>query len=702
MVPFLVILSLSFLCSSGIFFASDVFAGALEPGKPVKIYILDSGFNPNEALNIPQKDLILHDTFGGSNGISTAYKDHGTAMVQEYYKKLAPEIQQGKVELHIVKVEKNSPRSFDDKAVERALALARDNGAHIINLSMGSAEETINSPSRKYRKDILDDLQKSGTIIVASAGNDGDRLLGRDYVTDFSTHLGVISVGGLDPAKNNQEIIDYSSGSMTGRVDVYATTVTENGGTSTATAYTGATIAKEFVGGRLNASFDYDGDGKLRGREVISFLSSPQFSDKANVVGADEAAYKSLLITGWEYDEQKNQFFLINKEGKRKYVVPEHIGIYDQPSVIAQRMKDYGIAPYPWMSNKNLYRDIGLAPFWEGVNDPSAQMSKDLFRMSVELSSHGWNYDRDTGEFWITYDNEILGERQTSFKFDDVKKFDKDSFCEWMRAEKLLTVGYSFMLDERIIVEYSKECGGPESCKAPCTSKNGRCILPCVKKTNGDCLTKQDLRDPVMYKFLLLRKGHVGKRNVPFVENSEVCATNRQDTQTLSAQNDDSASQDGTVQSPAENSGGGTAAGSGAVTGVGGSGVADTGNALVNCGKSGQPSCTMCDLIAGIHGIVQWLVKIMIVVALVIITVAGIMYIVSAGGSLTNTAVGAIKYTLIGVTVVLVAFLAITFLLNRVFDVDTKLLEKGGLQGVGSHAWNFSCIATPTGGETSR
>ena len=54
-------------------------------------------------------------------------------------------------------------------------------------------------------------------------------------------------------------------------MDVYASTVTADGGTSTATAYAGALIAKNFVDGDLDLSFDYDGDGKLRGREVISF-----------------------------------------------------------------------------------------------------------------------------------------------------------------------------------------------------------------------------------------------------------------------------------------------------------------------------------------------------------------------------------------------------------------------------------------------
>lgn len=84
----------------------------------------------------------------------------------------------------------------------------------------------------------------------------------------------------------------------------------------------------------------------------------------------------------------------------------------------------------------------------------------------------------------------------------------------------------------------------------------------------------------------------------------------------------------------------------------------------------------------------------MVILGLVILTVAGIMYIVSAGGSgMTTLAKSAIQNTLVGIVVILVAFMSITFILNTVFKNSSAELkvESGGLQGMGSKTWNFEC-----------
>ena len=97
---------------------------------------------------------------------------------------------------------------------------------------------------------------------------------------------------------------------------------------------------------------------------------------------------------------------------------------------------------------------------------------------------------------------------------------------------------------------------------------------------------------------------------------------------------------------------------------------------LVNCGKSGQPSCTICDLIDGIHGVIQFLVELMSITGIVIITIAGVMYIVSSGNpSMTTLAKSAIKNVLIGITVILVAFISITFIINTVFQNEKSELK---------------------------
>ena len=122
--------------------------------------------------------------------------------------------------------------------------------------------------------------------------------------------------------------------------------------------------------------------------------------------------------------------------------------------------------------------------------------------------------------------------------------------------------------------------------------------------------------------------------------------------------------------------------------------AASTGG-IVPCGNNAlgtsQDACTICDLIEGVHGIVQKLMSWMIVAGLFIITIAGITYIVSAGNQgLTAMAKKAVINTLVGVTVILVAFLGITFILNNIFDAKTEMITDGGLT-IARNTWTFSC-----------
>ena len=119
---------------------------------------------------------------------------------------------------------------------------------------------------------------------------------------------------------------------------------------------------------------------------------------------------------------------------------------------------------------------------------------------------------------------------------------------------------------------------------------------------------------------------------------------------------------------------------------------------LVPCGgdKTGSTErCTICHLVDGIHGIVQFVVKLIAVTATVVIVIAGVMYIISAGNpAMITMAKTAIKSALIGVIVVLTAFMMITFIVNTVFDNYNSGLkvEEGGLTGSRfGRMWNFDC-----------
>jgi len=127
--------------------------------------------------------------------------------------------------------------------------------------------------------------------------------------------------------------------------------------------------------------------------------------------------------------------------------------------------------------------------------------------------------------------------------------------------------------------------------------------------------------------------------------------------------------------------------------------VYSTNAALVPCGgvnaNDKSQACTICHLVDGIHGIVQFVVKLIAVTAIVVIVIAGVMYIISAGNpAMITMAKTAIKNALIGVIVVLTAFMMITFIVNTVFDNYNSGLkvEEGGLKDSRfGRMWNFDC-----------
>ncbi|NTV41527.1 MAG: hypothetical protein HGA61_04645 [Candidatus Moranbacteria bacterium] len=109
---------------------------------------------------------------------------------------------------------------------------------------------------------------------------------------------------------------------------------------------------------------------------------------------------------------------------------------------------------------------------------------------------------------------------------------------------------------------------------------------------------------------------------------------------------------------------------------------------LVPCGKTGEAMCTLCDLIKGINGIIQYLLKLSVGVALTAIAVGGVIYAASVGNpKMIETAKEAMKNALIGLLIILTAWLIINTLLLAI-GTQTNL----GVNGVTS--WGkFECTA---------
>ena len=115
---------------------------------------------------------------------------------------------------------------------------------------------------------------------------------------------------------------------------------------------------------------------------------------------------------------------------------------------------------------------------------------------------------------------------------------------------------------------------------------------------------------------------------------------------------------------------------------------------LVPCGNSDQGRCTLCHLISGIHGLIQWGGKILGIVAFFALVVSGVIYLVSAGdSSMMESAKNFMKSALIGTAIFLCAWLII----QTVFYVLGANLS--GIAKSGN--WFSFELSCPSGVDTS-
>jgi len=126
--------------------------------------------------------------------------------------------------------------------------------------------------------------------------------------------------------------------------------------------------------------------------------------------------------------------------------------------------------------------------------------------------------------------------------------------------------------------------------------------------------------------------------------------------------------------------------------------------ALVPCGlrqddtsttkfDESQP-CTLCHLVVGIQGLIDFGFKIMVVVGLVMLVAAGIIYIVSAGNEgMMETAKGLMKNALIGFSLILGAWLIVSTMMWIMGTKESS--DEGGVLGIKVTGWNtFTCSRT--------
>ncbi|MFA5777430.1 MAG: hypothetical protein WC906_03255 [Parcubacteria group bacterium] len=114
---------------------------------------------------------------------------------------------------------------------------------------------------------------------------------------------------------------------------------------------------------------------------------------------------------------------------------------------------------------------------------------------------------------------------------------------------------------------------------------------------------------------------------------------------------------------------------------------------LVPCGRSDQGGtmCTLCDFIVGIKGLIDYGFTIMVFVALVMLVIAGVVYIVSAGNEgMMTTAKSLLKSVLIGFSIILGSWLMINTVMWVMGTRGSG--DEGGALGIKVESWNkFKC-----------
>lgn len=132
--------------------------------------------------------------------------------------------------------------------------------------------------------------------------------------------------------------------------------------------------------------------------------------------------------------------------------------------------------------------------------------------------------------------------------------------------------------------------------------------------------------------------------------------------------------------------------------------TAPTGNSggIVPCGSGNSQSgaCTLCSLIIGIYNLIQWGRNILLTISVVMIFIAGVMYIVSAGTGLAEQAKKALSAALVGFTVVLTAWLIIATVMWILSANNDLGIGKANINWQ-TGSINFSCAATGSGAPVS-
>jgi len=244
-------------------------------GAGIKVAVIDSGVVPHPALADSTQNINLSGATGENDSMG-----HGTAVASLIAgaHPLTPGIAP-RAEILSLQVtdEHGSSSSFD---LAQGIISAVDNGAQIINISMGSpgASELI--------RDAVSYAQEKGVVIVASSGNEGSNT--PSFPAGFE---GVISVGAVDA---NSSHLDFSNQSSDLSIAAPGLQVNAAWTGDRAIKFTGTSASAPIVSGAIAATMSQNpGMTATEAAELVL-----NYSNEAGAPGADSSYGSGVLDVG--------------------------------------------------------------------------------------------------------------------------------------------------------------------------------------------------------------------------------------------------------------------------------------------------------------------------------------------------------------------------------------------------------------------
>jgi len=396
----------------------------IETGKEnITVAIIDSGIDTDHDEFVGRISELSYNAYSEQVGIEYIEDDlgHGTnvagIIAAARNNNLGIDGITDNVQLMIIKVNQPGEDVYVNSAIVRGIYYAVDNGADVINLSLGSS-----TPSSSI-KAAVEYAHENEVFVVAAAGNDGTNE--PFYPAAFDT---VISVGAIDSSSTIASFSNYGStiDLVAPGVSIYTTNLSNN-----YTVKSGTSFAAPHIAGVLALILSSGDVSYAEILERIIFTSSDLGEEgKDDYYGNGLInAYYSLITDLIKIDFESNggetfdsiwieyntNYQIDNQPAKEHYVFDkwylDELLTLELPQIYLFTQDTVLYAGY--IEKYYLVTLINENEIYEEIEVMSGLIISDLPILEKENSIFvGWYYD---SEFENKYNNEIITENITLF-----------------------------------------------------------------------------------------------------------------------------------------------------------------------------------------------------------------------------------------------------------------------------------------------